>query len=252
MSTTRPNYIFSTGDLNIDNILPALNTFVEKYRLSLDILRAHTTYAEHTLSITLWLFVGPSYVDSNEFLELNPAFNFLNAISEIQKAFVAQNNAIDLNANIQLPYLSRTFTITAENAHGLGQEIENHLKNDSTPEKKYFLAKLKHNLQREKWLTKGVNGLDAKEPTHITQLKDVLTHAETDENTKFNQIADIIESTDLHSFKGFSLFSFFFRHQEVDSLYTTLKEQILMIRKKEAELEQQSQTTIEMNMIAKP
>lgn len=244
------NYVFSTGDLNIDNIVPTLNAFIEKYHVSLDILRAQTTYEKHTLSITLWLFVGPTYVDSNEFLDLNPAFQFLKAISEVQKTFIVKNNAIDLCANIQLPYLSRTFTITDENAHGLGQEIENHLtQNDPTPEKKYFLAKLKHNLQREKWSTKGVSGLDEKEPKHIKLLKDVFTHTETDENTKFDQIADIVASTDLFSFKGFSFFSFLFRDEEVETLYAKLNEQILMIRKKEAEIEQQPRTTMEMDVM---
>ncbi|MFZ2315135.1 MAG: hypothetical protein WAW86_05710 [Gammaproteobacteria bacterium] len=252
MSTTRQNYIFRTGALNIDSMIPALNAFIEKYRLSLDILRAQPTYNEHILSITLWLFVGPTYVDSNEFLDMNPAFSFLNAISEAQKEFIVHNNDIDLHANLQLPYLSRTFTITDENAHGLGREIEDHLKeNDHIPDKKYFLAKLEHNLHREKWSTKGV-GIAAKEPANIKQLKDVFTHAETDENTKFNRVEEIVASTDLSTLKGFNFFSFIFRGKEVDELYATLKEQILAIRKKEAAMEQQPRTTMEMDVIHRP
>lgn len=243
----------STTTLEVNNgplnkAIPVIKTFIRQYEASLDISQTKLLYHEQGLSITLWLFAGPTYINSLEHLEMNPAFRFLKNISEVQKPFKALNDKIDRETNIQLPYMPYTFTMTNENANGLIQEIENQLRqNEMVTNKKYFLAKLKYTLQHEKWLTKGINGLHKKEPEHITQLKNILDDTRFDENTAFDEVVAIIETTNAFSFKGFSLFSLAFRDEEVNELYATLKTQILSIQQREAEIALLPKTTLEMD-----
>lgn len=250
VSRTRSTAILEVNNGPLDNAIPIIEKFIRRYETSLDISQAKSSYHEQALSITFWLFVGPSYLDSLEYLDMNPAFRFLKAISEVQKPFSTLNDKIDRETNIQLPYMPRTFTMTNENAHGLAQEIEDHLRqNEMTADKKYFLAKLKYTLQHEKWLTKGVNGINKKVPKHITQLKNVFDETRFDENTAFDEVAAIIETTDALSFKGFSLFSLAFRDKEVNKLYATLKMQILSIQQREEEIALLPKTTLEMDSL---